>query len=110
MPLSDPCTRCEQLRHHLVIARVRDRIARMRSCPECGATIVPISFKVGAQTRSYLDAWLESLSPTPCPCVAGGPVARALTVFEPRRLLWVCATCGTGRWPGREHDGQRGAA
>lgn len=110
MMILTPCGRCDRLRQHLVVARIHEHVDHMWACPECGAAIFPISFKVGAGARPYMDEWLVPLAPTPCPCIARGPVIRAVTVLEPRRLLWVCQTCGTGRWPLMENDGHRGAA
>lgn len=89
------CPRCDHMRQHVLVARLMEPVAGAWHCGDCGAAIVPIRLTSAAVPFKEIGG----LSPTHCPCIDGGPVTRATTVLQPMRILWLCGTCGLGRWP-----------
>ena len=80
MTLSLPCARCNHLRRSLLLARVASgAVIGSRACDQCGARLVPISFK----TTGAAEA---EIAPTPCPCPARGPDSD--TVVASSAFLW----------------------
>ena len=96
MVLSERCARCDHLRCHVIVARLGEVTASPYRCHDCGAALVPVTLEAASNT---LDARAAALIPSPCTCANRGPVSRVATALAPRRVLWLCDTCGLGRWP-----------